>query len=209
MEWSTNTHAWKIYTITVHIHTHVHVNSSGFLSQHDEGNGSTRKGHEELEREEGRKRPHPVEWSAIENLLSAAILSHPPGRPAPSTNNKKYTISSGSRTRTQPTGTPIYVDVGELYFEAGSKWSHFHIDELTRYDMKDCPVPLLPHDEGAEKGHRASGEGGRHEIRNETLSSRVFSFFFRRDLYDHRLRKNGEKATRGENCTVYSRKNGY
>lgn len=43
--------------------------------------------------------------------------------------------------------------------------------------MKDCPVPLLPRSEGLRKA--IAPAGGRHEIRNGTLSSRIFfSFFF-------------------------------
>lgn len=66
------------------------------------------------------------------HIQSSGQLSKPPTRyqsvptPPPPGDRLHRPIIKNIRdlfglTRTQPTGTPIYVDVGELYFEAGSK----------------------------------------------------------------------------------------
>lgn len=145
------------------------------------------------------------EGSSSIHIQSSGQLSKPPTRcqsvppPSPPRDRLHRPIIKNIRdlfglTRTQPTGTPIYVDVGELYFEAGSKWSHFHIDELPRYDMKDCPVPLLLRSEGLRKAIASAGGA----MRSETEHYRVgyFLFFSSRSLWlplaTKKCRRNGK-----------------
>lgn len=72
------------------------------------------------------------EGSSSIHIQSSGQLSKPPTRcqsvppPPPPGDRLHRPIIKNIRdlfglTQTQPTGTPIYVDVGELYFEAGSK----------------------------------------------------------------------------------------